>query len=529
MFVNIKRLVSTASASCVLFFNSFSAHSLSLEEKIGQLLIVTCPSSEINDDCKSIINDLHVGGFIYYSWINPLTSKDKLKHLTDQLQAEALNTKNKIPLFISIDQEGGVVSRLSEDFTFFPGNFAIGKSNSYRLCLKAAEAMAKEMRFAGINLNFAPVVDVIDDRTIPYIGFRSFGSDPKKVSRFAKTMLKGFHNQELLGTLKHYPGHGSAKKDSHVELPIIEKSLDDLKKQDLIPFSYLKDYTDFIMTAHVLVPCLDPIHPVTISKKAIDYLKNEIGFKGVVITDSLTMEGLLKQGLTLTEAAIKAFNAGCDLLLIGGTKLNDGQNSAVTLADLKAIHQSLVDAVKTGIISEERLNESVEKILKCKKKISVKNYASDFKLKNHQKIAEAIAQKALHYHFNSNHEIFYNHYFLMTSKDMQRKLSSLETDLNFLSGRIFFDQKNGSENELLDTISQEDLIIFLSQGLKKNYEDEKVYKNLIQNNKKVFLIDLSENEMIASNAVGVIRTNNPSEKSLKLAIKKFKQELNLNH
>jgi beta-N-acetylhexosaminidase len=529
MFINFKKLILAVSAVSLFFFQNLHAYELTLEEKIGQLLIVSCPSKELTPECKDIIQTLHVGGFIYYSWANPLNSKKDLKDLTSLLQKEALKTSHKIPLYISIDQEGGVVSRLSEEFTQFPGNFAIGKSNSFKLCLKAAEAMAEEMLYAGINLNFAPVVDVIDQTTIPYIGFRSFGSDPKKVTRFAKTMLRGFHNKGLLGTLKHFPGHGSAKKDSHIELPIIDKSLEDLKKQDLVPFENLKNDTDFIMTAHVLIPCLDPLYPVTISKKALDYLKNVINYKGLIISDSLTMDGLLKQGYTLEEAAVKAFVAGCDLLLIGGKKLHDGQNSFVSFKELQNIQKALIAAYHEGIITPARLDESIHKILKSKKKLGSHLTHNDFAMDKHKQIAESIAKKALSYQFKPHKIHGYNHYFLMTSHDMERTLNVVDRDLNFLTDRIYFDSKNNTQSYILDHISKEDLIIFLSKGLKKNNQDEKIYKTLIDSNKSVFLIDLSEHEQIVTKAVGLIQTNNPQDIGLKMAINKFKKELKLGH
>lgn len=528
MFINFKQLIAVASALSILLSQNLFSHEYSLEEKVGQLLIVSCPQNDTEDTLK-LIHQVHVGGFIYYSWLNPLTSKNELKNLSEFLQNEALKKPSHIPLYLSIDQEGGVVSRLSKDFTLFPGNFAIGKSENYNLCLKASQAMAKEMRFAGINLNFAPVVDVIDTETIPYIGFRSFGSCPKKVTKFAKTMLEGFHQHQLLGTLKHFPGHGSAKKDSHVELPVIDKSLEDLKKFDLVPFMELKDQADFIMTAHVLVPCLDPVYPVTISEKALSYLKETMKFQGLVVSDSLTMEGLLKQGYTLQDAAIRAFNAGCDLLLIGGKKLNDGQNSIVPFAEIQQVHSALVNAVQTGIIPEKRLDQVFDKIMKNKEKLKLKEKAEDFEQSAHQKISESIAKQALYYHFKPAKETLFNHYFLMTSKDMQRKLTSVDKDLDFLSGRIFFDPKNSSECEAVDKISDADLIIFLSQGLRKHNEEEKLYRSLIEKNKSVFLIDLSEHEQLVSKAVGIIQTNNPQDSSLELAISKFKQELRLNN
>jgi len=491
---------------------------LTLEEKIGQLLIVSCPEGDFHNEHANIIDKLHVGGFIYYSWINPLNDLQKIKTLSEKLQTEALKKNCDLPLFISIDQEGGVVSRLSDDFTLYPGNFAIGKTDDLSLCYKASKAMAHELRFAGINLNFAPVVDVIDQSTIPYIGLRSFGSSPKLVTEFAKKAIRGFKKHELLCTLKHFPGHGSAKKDSHFDLPLIEKSLKELEASDLYPFKKLSKEVDFIMTAHMLVPALDDKNPVTISKKAISYLKENLAYKGLVISDSLTMDGILKNHLSIEEAAARALEAGCDILLIGGRRLNE-RNQILSFEEIQKIHEYLLQCVLSGRIDQSRVDEAFSKVYKIKQKIKKQKKIASFDLKSHQRLSDLIAQKAMFCKMKKNSNFLFNHFFLITSQDLKNKLSKIREDLSFLSGQFSFDQIS------VEDFTSQDLIIFLSNGLKKNSQDQEIYQRFLENKKSVILIDLTEQLQEDKKAYGVIQTFSNQEASLKLALNKLKEEL----
>lgn len=333
---------------------------MTLEEKVGQLLLVHFNGGEANDDAKKLIQELHVGGFIYYNWANGLHSPEQVKRLSSSLQKLA-----SIPLLIAVDQEGGRVARLKEGFTSFPSNQKLAETGDPLLANRNAFAMGKELRAVGININLAPVVDIDSNPSNPVIGDRSYGKTPEVVIAFAKQALEGFHQAGMLTTLKHFPGHGDVDVDSHHDLPVVNKSLEELAKMELLPFTSLADQTDAVMTAHILVPAIDPNNCVTLSKKALTLLRNQIGFEGVIISDSLVMEGLFKKGYTIDEIAIRALAAGCDILLLGGKLLNESGRE-LTTKDVKRIHQSLMNAVKSGRISEERVNESVERILKLK-------------------------------------------------------------------------------------------------------------------------------------------------------------------
>lgn len=382
---------------------------MTLEEKVGQLLIVHFQGEIVNHEAQTLINDVKVGGIIYYNWSNGLHSPEQVQNLSFGLQNLAQENRIPIPLFIAVDQEGGVVSRLNHGFTTFPGNRALGETGDPDFAEMAAFCMGQELQAVGINMNFAPVVDVNINPKNPIIGVRSFGDDPETVLTFGAKALQGYKQSNIIASLKHFPGHGDVEIDSHEDLPVIHKSLHELEEVELLPFAKLASSADMIMTAHLLVPALDKENCSTLSKKTLDYLKNTIGFEGVIITDSLVMEGVLKRCYTVDEAAVHALNAGCDILLLGGKQLINGHDTLeLTVNNIKRIQTSIINALNSGRISEERLNESVEKILKLKKRY-LKTKNDEFQQDLHhlinthksQKLSEKIASKALKVIVNS--------------------------------------------------------------------------------------------------------------------------------
>ena len=388
---------------CFLYAFPCLAQILTLEEKVGQLMMVHFNGESANEDARTLIQDVKVGGIIYYVWANELGSPEQVQSLSWGLQKLAEKNRLPIPLFIAIDHEGGGVARLNRGFTTFPGNRALGETHDPDLAEASAFAMGEELNAVGINLNFAPVVDINLNPYNPIIGIRSFGDDPETVSTFAKRALLGWKQAGILAALKHFPGHGDVEIDSHSDLPFVSKTLEELQKVELFPFAKLAGSAEVIMTAHLLVPALDQEHCTTLSEKSLDYLKNHLGFKGLIVTDSLVMESVLKKCHSIDEAAIQAFNAGCDLLLLGGKLLVGGQShSELNVSDVKRIHRSMIDAVKSGRISETKLNASIEKILLLKERHLADAFSKSRpclnQLVNHpsyQAIAQKIACKAL--------------------------------------------------------------------------------------------------------------------------------------
>jgi len=348
----------------MIFFLLSILSTLTLEEKVGQTLIAHFRGEEANTDAKVLIDQAHVGGIIYYNWANGLHSPEQVRTLSNGLQALA-----KTPLFIAVDQEGGRVARLQKGFTQFPGNGALGMTGKPEMAEAAALTMGREMRAAGVNFNFAPVVDVNSNPKNPVIGNRSFSDKPEVVVEFADKALAGYRQAGVVACLKHFPGHGDVSTDSHYELPVVNKSRSELDAVELLPFRKLASSVDTIMTAHIVVPAIDPEHCATLSPAVLNVLRKDIGFNGLIVSDSLVMEGVLKNcGGSVDEAAIRALEAGCDLLVLGGKCLIGDATNELTVHDVVRVHRSIVNAIRNGRWSEEKLNASVERILTLKHK-----------------------------------------------------------------------------------------------------------------------------------------------------------------
>ncbi len=369
---------------------------LSLEEKVGQLLLVHFSGETVSEEAKRLIREIKVGGIIYFSWANGLNSVEQVKNLSRDLQMLARENTPAIPLWIAVDQEGGVVGSLKGEFTTFPGNKALAETKDPGLSREVGLAIGKELSFVGINMNFAPVVDVNVHPRNPTIGLRSFGKTAEEVIVFANEMIEGFHEAGICMTLKHFPGHGDVQVDSHDTLPLVSKTRQELDQVELLPFAKLSAKADAVMTAHILVPALDASNCATFSSAIIGQLRQEIGFSGLVISDSLIMKGALAEGISVEEAAIKALNSGCDLLILGGKLFHSCEQCELGFADVQRVHAAIVQAVKQGRLSEARIDEAVERSL-CKKKQYLASFSQpDFiEWDKHKMLAQKVANKAL--------------------------------------------------------------------------------------------------------------------------------------
>lgn len=344
---------------------------LTLEEKIGQLImtsiITKSNTSDLIDDPSFFITEINVGGILFYNWANDLSSPKAVSELTSFLQEYAKKGK-KIPLIFGIDQEGGPVTRLKNNFFYPPSNYEIGSTGNVKIAEHNAQKAGTDLKNGGIHINFAPVVDIQNQDKVGYISQRSFGTDQQKVTVFARAAIAGYHAAGVATTIKHFPGHGSAFIDSHIDLPIITLSKNELFEHDLYPFKQLAGETDLIMTGHLLIPALDPDYCATFSKKILSILREDLHFNGIIISDSLGMKGALKNIPSLEEAALSAFLAGCDLLIIVK------EQGKSTHDDIKKIQTTFINAFHNHKISEERINESLFRILSLKEKYIILNY-----------------------------------------------------------------------------------------------------------------------------------------------------------
>ncbi|WP_243158803.1 beta-N-acetylhexosaminidase [Clostridium cochlearium] len=338
-------------------------NSMSLDEKIGQLLVVGFDGYDINENIEKLIKENHVGGVILFS--HNIENAHQLINLTNALKT--LNSHNKIPLFISVDEEGGRVSRMPREFKKLPSNKIIGKINNSNLSYNIGRIIAKELTFLGFNMNFAPVLDINSNPQNPVIGDRSFGNNVDIVSKLGIKTMEGLRDGNIISVVKHFPGHGDTSVDSHVGLPLINHDMKRLKEFELMPFKKaINNNVDVVMISHILLPKIDPAYPATMSKTIItDVLRRYLNFNKVVITDDMTM-GAITNNYTISDSAIKSINAGTDIILVC-----HGYNNQT------AIITSLKEAVKNGTITEDRINESVYRILKLKEKYKINNNIVD--------------------------------------------------------------------------------------------------------------------------------------------------------
>ncbi|MFF2888758.1 beta-N-acetylhexosaminidase [Paenibacillus sp. NPDC057967] len=327
---------------------------MSLDEKIGQLVIVGLDGTEMNGFTQKMIQDYKVGGFILFK-DNIKNAQQTLALLNDLKQT---NTSNDIPLWLSVDQEGGRVSRMSSEFVKIPAAGHVAAANNLPYTNGIGKALGTELKALGFNLDFAPVLDINSNPKNPVIGDRSYGSTPDKVTAHGLEALDGITSEGVAAVVKHFPGHGDTSVDSHYDLPLVHKSLEELEKFELIPFKEaIEQEVDAIMVAHLLMMDLDTKHPASISEAVInDLLREKLGYEGVVITDDMTMGGLLN-GNKIGDASVTAVQAGADIVLVS-------HEEKLRIEALDALRQ----AVHSGEISKERLDESVYRVLSLKQK-----------------------------------------------------------------------------------------------------------------------------------------------------------------
>lgn len=335
----------------------------SLEEKVGQLFIVGFDGHEMNDDILNLIVRYHVSGVCYFS--RNLNNPKQVKQLSNKLQS---HTKLDFPLFLSIDQEGGMVNRITNDTITSPSQMALGATDN-RLYIKwMSEFVARQLDEMGINMNYAPTIDVNNNPNNPVIGIRSFGENVKKVSQMGSESMLAYKKKGIIPVVKHFPGHGDTHTDSHHDLPIIDHGLERMHEVELVPFKHaIKQGADVVMVSHLNFPAIDPVSPATLSYPIVTHLlREELGFDGVITTDCMEMEAITKH-YSPAESAVKAVQAGIDLLLYSHTY--DVQRQAI---------DGVIEAVKRGDISEERINESFVRVMKLKQAYNVSREATDY-------------------------------------------------------------------------------------------------------------------------------------------------------
>ena len=323
---------------------------MTLEEKIGQMLMISFSAIRMNDALRGqLVND-RPGGFILFS-DNVYTYESTLA-LVNDIKA----TNEEIPLFIGIDQEGGLVQRIralpDADVTIIPPMYDLGRTGNVELSREMGAVVARELRAFGVNMNMAPVIDVWLNPSNVVIGDRAFGTTADEVIRMAFPFADGMAENGVIPVFKHFPGHGDTYLDSHFALPVVEKSKEELVSRELLPFiEAIRRKEDVIMMGHLQLIQIDEL-PTSISRKVVTgLLREELGFEGIVMTDALNMYALT-MNYTWEEIYIHAVNAGVDILL-----MPESPRGAIEVIGAQ---------VKNGSITEERIDESVRRILTLK-------------------------------------------------------------------------------------------------------------------------------------------------------------------
>ncbi|GGT16296.1 beta-N-acetylhexosaminidase [Streptomyces kurssanovii] len=348
---------------------------MSIEEKAGQLFVMRVYGHSATDpdqadidlnleemgvrNAAELIAEYHVGGIIYFAWAHNTRDPQQIAGLSNGIQRAALGQRNPVPLLISTDQEHGIVARVGRPATLMPGAMALGAGGSASAARKAAQIAGSELAAMGIVQNYAPVADVNVDPANPVIGVRSFGADPAAVARMVTAQVKGYRSAGIAATSKHFPGHGDTTVDSHTGIPVITHTRQEWEEIDAPPFrAAIAAGIDSIMTAHIQFPALDPSNdPATLSRPILTgILREELGYDGVVVTDALNMEGV-REKYGDHRVPVLALLAGVDQLL--------------NPPDLAVAWNGVLDAVRSGEVTEARLDESILRIFLLKEKLGL--------------------------------------------------------------------------------------------------------------------------------------------------------------
>lgn len=335
---------------------------MTLEEKVGQLFVVNLEQldsskgsyfewKKCSEEMENSVKKYSIGGVILFS--RNIGNRKQTKKLINKLQ-----TSSNIPLFVTVDEEGGDVARIAGNpdmkTTSFPTMEEVGSKEDTEYVNKMGETIGNDIKKLGFNVDFAPVADVKTSDLNLEIGSRSFGSDPEKVASMVRAFVKGMQSTNVSATLKHFPGQGSSKGDTHIENVNIDSSIAALRKIDFVPFEEgIKAGADFVMVSHISVSRVtETAQPASMSELIMKtILREELGFEGVIITDAMDMASITDE-YSSAEAALGAFQAGADIILMP--------------TDFEEAYNAILDAIKSGDVDAERIDESVQRILTVK-------------------------------------------------------------------------------------------------------------------------------------------------------------------
>lgn len=331
---------------------------MTIERMIGQRLVVGFPGTEITDELRALVRDHYVGNIILFA--ENIRDNAQLKRLCAELQT-LIEEATGLPAFITIDQEGGVVSRLGSDAAAVPGAMCVASTGNPRNAYVAGCITGRELRALGVNFDLAPVMDVNSNPQNPVIGVRSYGDTPETVSRYGVEMIRGLRDGGVLSCAKHFPGHGDTAQDSHLSLPRVDKTLEELERCELAPFrAAIEAGVPAVMTTHILFPHLEPDGvPATMSRRIITgLLKEQMGFEGLVVSDCMMMQAI-QQYFGTVNGIVAAACAGVDLMF-----------TSHSIDYARQGCEALKQAVEDGRLFMGEMEASVEKIIRYKRSLA---------------------------------------------------------------------------------------------------------------------------------------------------------------
>ncbi|MRN54686.1 beta-N-acetylhexosaminidase [Paenibacillus monticola] len=329
-----------------------SEQSGEIRKKVGQMFMCGFMETHPNENILKLITDYNLGGIIYFR--RNIGTPEEVYECSASLQRAAAE-----PLLIAIDQEGGMVARIEDGITLMPGNMALGATRDLEGVRESARIVGSELRHLGINMNFAPCVDINNNPANPVIGVRSYGESPELVGDMGAAAADGYQQAGVAATIKHFPGHGDTDTDSHLGLPFIRHNRQRLEKIELAPFRHIIETgVDAIMTAHVVFPAYEEQEiPATLSESILTgLLREDMGFEGVIVTDCLEMNAISKT-VGVGRGAVMAVQAGADLILV--SHQFDWQVEAI---------EAVIAAVERGDITESRIDHSIRRLRDLKAK-----------------------------------------------------------------------------------------------------------------------------------------------------------------
>lgn len=329
---------------------------MTLQEKIGQRLMTGFSGTEIPEEFRQAVKKHKIGNVVLFE--DNVRDCAQLKQLCRDIQ-DLIRQETGHSAFIAIDQEGGIVTRLPQGAVNVPGAMALGAAGDPENAYRAGLLIGREMRALGANFNFAPTVDVNCNAANPVIGIRSYSDDPHVVAEFAARSVQGLMEGGVLCSAKHFPGHGDTDRDSHLSLPYVDKSMEELERLELVPFkAAIEAGVTAVMTAHIVFPQIEPDGvPATMSRRIMQgILREKLGFRGIIVSDSMGMAAI-RSHFGVNAGMLAAFKAGVDLVEIA----HQPQWCAEAAA-------SLLEAAEAGELNLEEMDESVNRILEAKKR-----------------------------------------------------------------------------------------------------------------------------------------------------------------